>query len=86
MAARLIACRNRITEAEQVISDRALAAGVFPHWQPIAPEDAAHVDALKPPPAEPETPAPTAASAVEPTPAPAPNRRKAASGHDNEKE
>lgn len=88
MAARLIACRNSATGGEQAISDRALAAGVFPDWLPIDPADAAHVEALKPAPAEPETPESPAAPepAVEPVPAPAPTRRKAASGHDNEKE
>jgi hypothetical protein len=88
MAVRLIACRNRVSEAKQVIPDRALAYGMFPDWEPIDPADAAYVDALKPPPAEPETPESPAAPepAVEPAAAPEPRRRRAASGHDNEKE
>jgi hypothetical protein len=89
MAARLIACRHRTSGAEQALSDRALAYGYFPDWEPIDEADAAHVAALRPPPAEPEPAEPPAAPepAVEPSEVPATARtRKAASGHDNKNE
>jgi len=89
MAARLIACRHRTSGAEQALSDRALAYGYFPDWEPIDESDAAHVAALTPPPAAPETSESPAAPepAVEAATAPATARtRKAASGHDDKNE
>jgi len=90
MASRLIPCRHRTSGAEQALSDRALAFGYFPDWEPIDEADAAHVAALTPPPAAPETDGSPAApeTAVEPAEVPAPTRKRKAAdaGHDTTEE